>query len=515
MNTTIIFLDLAKLPGWFDKWLDVPAGQLGAVLYPDGSGKTFPPGRHILLRWTERLAGRGAGMVIALLPGGAFPIRVEGRVFSHDGQLLEALVTPQVAITAPLEILRNGSILTDLSRQDAQTALGMVTSDYALADLVMGQPPQHLDRELARSLEPVLRAAALEVREWGLVAFWSAEKRARAAEIAAQIELRLQNVELEQKMAAAENQAEYEDFLRQLAAGLELKVSMHPIAIPVKEDTPQAVAPRGGLIRRVNDLLSGLRPSPGTHHQPNLAAMFQKEKPTSEAPASALRLQISFWLDFRWILLYLFAGVILSILAWEFGTWVPPQIFRVLTAIWVAILTLVLGELKQLVERREKIANAILMRKSRGRIQDLVQNNRGRADQLVRAQIAGDLNRGAQVLDDLMSRAYRGGDEGSSRTLRQLREKFNEAARKVMQPGYGQPGYLQEQWNVDAERWERMLDYDDERLQEAVNLANLTGRLQEDFATNPDALAQLPGLESRLDSLLFNFSGRERAVQIN
>jgi hypothetical protein len=242
-------ISLKKLPGWADKWLEVPVGWQGVVVDANGYSRILRPGKHIVLNAWQHLVGKatGTGMQLALVMSQPFSALLEtSHLLSADGELLDASLLATLDVVEPVKLLQNtaltqdGSLLLPVSMLDVQTGLQPLAAQYNGADLHSGMLAEQLAGEICQRLGAQLSAAGLRLRAVTLLTFWPSAQSASIAEKVQLLGERLQDLELQRRMAKIETQAQLDDFINQVQPEL-AKIGLHSTEPePQVPKTPQA-----------------------------------------------------------------------------------------------------------------------------------------------------------------------------------------------------------------------------------------------------------------------------------
>lgn len=508
----------SELSGKLNRFLEVPPGRTGVVIFTDGKTQILPPGKHRILTWGERVAGKGAGMIAGYVPSEPCPFQLQARYFfSGDGELLDAWLQAQAEITDPVRffkgfVLPQGvleSNVLDLSSEDTQTALGTIARRYAAADLTAGLAERQIRGALDGLLTGILEGLGLRLLNLQAMSFWRSEERAELAEKIQALEERLQDVELQKRMAAVETQAQFDEFVQQVAPEFG---EANRLRVMV-EDAPKADGKKSQPVgAKVTGWTRALKNESAAPSRWRLSNLFGKQADSQsslpERPRRAWWFSGSLWIAFLII-----SGAMVTQVSLDMGKDISKEfMFAWITSVWMIILPLLFDAVRRMVDKREKIAEQRWRYGSIAHIDNLTGRDRARADRLVRGQVGGDIKAGAGMLDDLVSRSFKSGNQELALKIRALRQKFEDAIEKVNQSSFGAPPYLSD-LNIPKRGWELMLDYDEQVLAESNAVADLAQQLQETYSAGNDPAAGLAELESRLDALLYHFGGRERAVK--
>lgn len=512
---------VSQLSGKLNRYLEIPPGHIGVIIASNQNARILSPGKHLVLNWSERLAGKGAGMIAGYVPGEKCVLQLQASYFlSGDGVLLDAWVSALAAITDPVRFFKEWVVpqngmdtnVLNLSSADTQAVFGTIARRYVAADLIAGLPARQINEELTRLLDGLLQSNGLELTSIQALSFWRSDERAELAEKVQALEERLQDVELQKRMAAVETQAQYEEFVQQIAPEVLNKSRLQVVA----QDTPAQTEKKSQpLPEKISNWVRVLKNQTSVHSHWRMNGLLKKKEDPQPLPRPNRPIPSWwFWYVF-WIFLLLAIGLFVTGLSIYFGKGISGDFqFAWLTGLWLVILPLIFEALKRLVQKREEIAEQNWRCGNLQHIDQLTGNNRTQADRLVRGQVANDMKTAAAMLDDLVSRSYHNGEQEKALRIRDLRRKFEDVSDKVAQTNFGAPPYLSD-LNIPKRSWEILLDYDEQLLAESSALADLAKQFQEIFTSKDDLTADLVSLEGHLDTFLYHFSGRQRAIKLN
>jgi hypothetical protein len=512
---------LKELPGWLGKDLVVPPGRQGVTVRQDGPSRTYPPGKHRILSAWGRLLGQGAGLLAGYIPAEPFrAVILVPYLFSGDQVLLDTSVSALVSVcdagrylveqVAPAGEMAHAVV--DLSGPDVKMGIASLVRRYSAADLVQGLPTRLIANEIQSRLQEALQGQGLLVYELQVISFWRSDERVLAAEKIQAMEERLHGLEMQQSMASAETQAQYDDFIHQLQPGLGEIIGVRPVAPSATAGRPVSET----LKSWVRPGQSAQAPRPHWALQDLFGRKDSAETTAAGATLAAPKVRRP---PRRWwmpgMLYILGLGVIAALLTWlvqQVGRQASPNVtIPFITSLWMAVIPLALNEFKKMHEKREEYALATWALPGATRLDILVKNDRAHADRLVREQCRAELHTCSEMLADMVTRIYKSGQTELAIQVRDLKEKFLRGEGQVAGGSFGAPAYL-EDVHLSDQAWERMLDYDEDLLQRAGTLSHTVNVAQLGLSDASKAL-NLPGLEQNLDAFLYRFSGRTRALK--
>ena len=510
-------LPMREWSGALDRFFQVPAGRTGVVIYADGQARTFPPGKHRILSMVERMQGKGAGLRAGFVPSAPFNglCRSE-HLLSGDDELLEANLMAAVAVTDPArffqeQVAPKGELrhaILDLGGPQVDAGYHILKR-YAAQDLISGLPTAQLANELRPWLAAELENLGLRLNAIQVISFWRSEDRLMVAEKAHQIAEQL-------RVLQQPSQAQAVPALMQADQVVVRPVAADPAA-PAATATglPLPPAPAGSTpLTALQDWLATIQLPDFQNLRPRwkLQSLFRKSETAEIKIPPVRRPQRRWWLPgIIWAVFLLLLGYLVTRTTLNLGDAVSPEArFGFITGLWMVILPLVFETVRRMVLKREMIAETIWMLPGATHLDELVRSDRARADRLVRQQCQTELARSVEMLDALTARVYRSGQVEAALELRRLKQTFEEAHTRLLQPTFGAPAYLSN-LNVSQAAWNRMLDYDEELLY----IANALSEKVNQFQQSGDSLApeQAVQLQRSLDQLLYYFGGRSLALK--
>lgn len=516
---------LEDLPGRISKKLVVPPGRLGVVIYPDGSSRTFPPGEHRLLSAWQRLQGKGIGMTVGYLRPGEIAAGARlACLLSGDRELLDAhlvcLLEIQDAVrffsefVAPRGELRE--TILELDPQLLQEALGAITTHYAAIDLEQGRVSAPLLAQIRPHLELLLGKQGLSLKEIHPLIFSRAENRAVIAQKTQELAERLQDVELQAKMAAIENQVQLDDFLQQVAPGLQQVAHLNA-------DVAQEAQGKGkGSVADMLRAWVGLESTSGKEKRPwSLGNLFQKKQAAGKKGTrpEIRRVPVLAWLP---RLIWMAFIIVLAFSSSWIAEWIAPQAnlpdrLQFHFAVWGIAIPILLESLNALyVKRLEQAEQAehSWMLPGYQQLDNLVGDDRHWADELVREQCARELTHIREMVETMRSMEYKRGNTILALKLRnEVEQNASRCAEKVQQTNYGQPPYVSD-LHVSHNAWLHMLDYDEELLLLVHALSEQAKLLQQKAHTAELTEAMITRLNADITQFCNRFFERGRPLQV-
>jgi ABC-type multidrug transport system fused ATPase/permease subunit len=404
----------------------------------------------------------------------------------------------------------------------ARKMLGAVTTKYAATDLVHGLPPR-LNGELLNALGMFAAGWGLSVKNIPLVVISCSEDRLAIAEKTQALQERLQDVALQAKMAEIENQAQLDEFIQQVdpqagavlhpqvaqVAPAEVAPALVPAQTAPVNDAPSAARKPGEYLRT----LLG-RTGRGNSRRGGLLAALFHQKP--KATAETRELPHLWWLRRGlWIAVVLIVGGILTYLVvkmaasasldWKLG---------LLGLIWVPVIKIIMDNIKVLYEKSEAAFEVTRASSASSRLDDLVGDDRRRADELVREQCQKELGHVREVLQDIRTREFKRDKTEMALKLRnELERNAEEGIKKIGNSDFGCPAYVTD-LHLNRNAWNEMLNYDEDVLGYAHALSDKAHLLQQKSQADGLDMAQLASFDSDISDFCNRFFERGRPIKI-
>jgi hypothetical protein len=472
-------LRLVQLPGWLGKRIQVPAGWVGVAVHPNGESRIYQPGNHALLSWWQRQTGKGIGIKVGLVSTGPFTQSFNlPYLLSGDGVLLDASLVCSLVVNDPVRFFtavvvpQGEPILTqvDLDPGPVQEALGALVQRYAAADLVSGLVTSKLGGQLGSGLAAtLLQNQGIGLNEMLLLTITRSEDRAIIAEKVQSLKERLQNVDLDAKMAEVENQAQLDDFIHQVEPDL---ADVTHLQVGSDEKDKAKGSPKEKLADAVRSWLAA-KSSPDGGKRWRLFGDLFRHKAKGETPAGKNKLPgvaPNWWQSsLFWILFVIAVGLVLTVLINHFGRSLDwPNRVGLMVLVWGFVLEEILKSIKRFNERREKLSEDAWMLPGIQHLGDLVRNDRQWADDLLRGECVRELEHVREVVADVRSREYkRGKMDLALRLKNEVERNASDCIARIQRQDFGHPPYL-----TDLHISQRMLAYALDKDEDLLLLAN-------------------------------------------
>jgi len=504
---------LKQLRGWLGKRLVVPTGYQGVVLFSDGRVRILPPGKHTVLNPWQRLGGKGVGLRVAIVNAGEVSETLDApHLLSGDGTLIDAAILTTLKISDPALLVQapvwseDDSLTLSVNREEIRNALLPLVSEYAAEDLFGTLPTTHVLDGVYAQLTPLLKQKGIMLLQVDLLTFYPSSKRVEIARQVQELESRLDDAKAQEQLAGLETQAQLQGFIQETQPGLRgMGIVTKPAAAGAQTRT---------LWQRFCQLFRPKTPQP----MRLLSALFGGKRDKSGKPLGVSNLPRFWWLGN--LLLIAFAVVLAYVLSQIFvkltdGTNWFDQL-EILIPIWGFALAVTLENVRRILQIQEAHMEANWSRPGGGSLNNIARNDRERADALVRQQCAQEIQHINEILEDLQTRIYRGGqgDSDQALRLRNLRRKVDDLKARVLDTQYGRPPYMTD-LRVTWRMLQTLLDYDEDLLLHVQALGEKAGKLQQKAGT-PQWNANLPDeLERELDAFMLRFAGREHVMLIS
>jgi hypothetical protein len=513
---------LTELPGWLSKTLVVPPGRLGVVVGADGSARTFPVGRHKILSFGERLAGAGGKVLVGYIPVEPFHAQFETQhLLTGDEELIDAGLSARLSIGDPGRYLIEqvapagelNQVVVSLENSELKTGIADLARRYTAADLIHGLPTCFIADELQTRLSTALFNQGLKVDTLEVISFWRSDEQVRVAEKVQTLEERLQDLELQKRMAAADTQAQYDDFMHQLQPELGEELGVRPVA-PTADGTVNAAArrPVGETLKQW--VKPGKAPQPSEQRSLLGRLLSRKEIPQGDVKNTVRRPPRGWWIPRAlWIAFLVLAPALVTwVLATSDRGFSRDITWGFVTGLWMMVVPILLNAIRLLIEKKEELVLSTWALPGAVRLEVLAKNDRARTDRLVRTQCGNELRRCGEMLADMVTRVYQAGDTDAALRLRTLKQKFQDGEQKVRQPDYGVPVYL-ETVTITDPAWDVMLDYEENLLLKGAGLSEAVHQAQSVQTAGSDGQVDPARIEQQLDDFIYTFERRNRVVK--
>jgi len=452
MNTTFVsptgsdasigrLIQIADLEGWFAKWLVVPEGYRGIVMYPDGEVRDLSAGRLPVLSFRQRAAGRGIGARVALVS--TLPFTRYLPVFglrSGDGALLKANLVLSATIGDAARFMEQAPVTA--GRLDAPSPDPFLVSEqlralvrqFTTVDLLSGAAASALKRDLLPLLQPLFANTGLRLLDFIAISFLSADEQLKTAEQEHDVQEALKKLAHEAGLAELERQAEKKDFQRQLE-GQPAGAGLPPTAGKPETEKGKPLPPPFSFDRR------------------------KKSEIRRELPPGYLRLQV-LKISAMFIFMAILTVVVDPLLIW-LNLRNSIQVPGLLTSLWttaVVIFGKTVWDIYEKVTKEEKQSQFIDYAPE-SELDDIAFSRHTSVDEFLRTQANREL---AHILENLNHTWKNLSQRDQTRVawaLKQLVHSVEQLKERVLDPVFGQPSYPTNHGNLH-ELQTRQIEYD-------------------------------------------------------
>ena len=501
-------LSPSDMSGRGGKVLEVPPGRKGIVIKKDGEAKTYEPGKHTILSPSERLSD---SIQVGIIPAGPFSARFKAEnLLSKDDELLDAGLICEVEVLDPArfftqQVVPQGVIFGNTLTLPAETAwdiLGSPTRRFDADDLLAGDPTERMLPLIHGQIEAVITGQGLYLDFILIIAFTLVADRILAAEKALSFRERLRDVEFKDKVSEIQSKEKLKEFIQEEEPELIEAVGLHPVVEGEKKpaslietfltwiEAEVEGAVQSGRFR-VNKLLGGLG---------------KKEKPRRKR-----RRARRWWLPrVALVIIVAFIAILLTLLVnWIAGDARSDALWGFHLAVWSAVAVVLFDSVRVLMQKREELESDFWSEPGYTQVDELVGNDRKKADALIRKRCKSDLTNAQDMLNDIRSRVYKSGNEDMALKIRTLEKKLGRVRENVLDPLVGVPPYVTDM-KIKRKMWQKMLDYDEGLLVRVSALSEDAQSLQQKYAEGKFNLDLLNQLEARLDAFLHHFKNRSQ-----
>lgn len=517
---------LGELEGRVSKQLTVPEGKKGVVIYPDGTSKTFPPGKHEIINPIQRMMGSGVGIQAGYVPDESFPARMTAlNLVSNDGELLDVVIGVVCQVEDPVHFFqRNVSergvlgedVEFDASHEHIRDELLYLANQYQAEDLIHGKAKEAFSLDLFRILKQYFNGQGVGLLNINLLTFVRSALKVEAQEKLQELNERLLDVELRKQMAAAETQAELNEFLDNLSPELKDSMGIHFVSPAEKrEQKPEnelrfpLTDSQAKMIRRWTTLEHNPEAMPGLLERLTSSIFKKKKDEKVEKIRKRWWLGRAIWMTFVFLLT---GGLTLIVIALTgSANWLDK--IELFIPVWAFGLGAELESVKALFEKRESIAES-WSHSGITQLDDLVKKDHQQIDQLVRRECSREITQIEGIFEDVQSTVFRDGNEDLALTIRQFRRDKLEAAREQLgDPRFGTPVYLQDVKVTKGAR-EHMWDYDEDLILHVQALSEKAQIIQMRKSSKEISAKTVADFERDLDFFMQRFVGRARPLKM-
>jgi hypothetical protein len=496
-------LPVSELDGRLNKYLDVPHDRLGLSYSASGEIKYFSSGRHKVSSFSERILNSDQDVIYGIVPTEQFSVQLEAPLLtSRDGGLVDLHMICRVKINTPekffaQEVLPQENIYDEplmMDEVETRDALNPFVSQHDWIDLVHGYSIDRLIELMFPFLPKFLESHGMELVSVDIIGFQRSEQQESHNHKNWSL-----NDQIETLDSVKENQSEdniFDKIKNKLPDGFRIKD-------PGNKD----------LLEQINNIDPDLKLQNQSKRRGLLGRLLGQKNPEEAIPHKRLP---RFWWFGRtlWILSLLSIGALLTVVALKlrenidgFDLW-----NFILFGVWGVNLPLVFNSVTKLIEKREKLSEERWMAPGSVYLDDLVRNNRQKADQVVRQHCSEELSKTVKVLHDIRSRAFKQNKTEEALCLRNLERKIDDASRDLNSEQFGKAPYLKELY-IPNQAWHRMLDYDEYLMLYSNALCDISGKIQADYVDHGINTNTLDELERQVDLFITKFAARSRALK--
>jgi len=534
MTNQSLPLPLAKayrakdLPGYWVRTLEVPAGRKGIVLQTSGQHRMLPPGRHVVLVILTRLLGSGSGLSAGYIPEQPFAAFIKAtNLLSGDDELVDASMLCLVTVADPVVFFRSQVLpLKEISAEGLKLSPHLIAENliplvrrYAASDLSAGLPTDYLLDQVSELVEHQLSEQGLKLNAIKMLSFIRADDRLEIASKLQKLEEKLAGIQMDAQLASLENQAQLDDFIRQMHSDIGIPAGLRPIYEASngnmnKSSIPQKIKEK--LIGTLNTWLQQHPLEQSTDQAWRILGMLKKENPQQkEKNAAASQRALSAWLRKRALLVsgMILGGCVLSVLIFALTVKATDGVrWGLLFILWGPILAVIAQNIVKVFRKQTELQDTYWDTAGIVKIDDLARGKKDRVDQLVREQIDQELSHISEMMIACRSKAYRSGDEPLAIRFMELTRRLESHRAQIQNPEFGAAPYLKD-FKINPEALGQMLDYDEGLLVQIANHAEYAHILQQKVISGGMVDADLTTLESRLETFEHAFARRARAMQ--
>ena len=513
---------LKDLPGWWGKHLQVPPGRTGVAIDQQGKVRTFPPGNHRLLSTWERLLGKGVGLRVGLVPSEEFTSTITlDYLLSGDGALLDLLLVCRLQVgdaglffsqvILPQGEITEGEISLDPALMKA--SLGALVARYAAADLLHGRLDQTLGSQVESTLSTSLGSQGLMLSSISLFSLSLSEKRLELAEKAQVLKERLQDLEIQNKMAAIENQVQLDEFIQQVNP--EMK-KLAQVQLGESAETPGKGSQKNTAGKSLDQWLNIKTHLDPASRRWKIEDLFKRRQVDKKLTGAAKVPRHKWWLGrVTWMVaIFLLAIILTGLINWLAAEASLNDRWQLLLIIWGFALGAILESIKSLYQKREQISETNWSLTGFQHLDELVGDDRQWADQVVREHCASELNHIRETISEVRSVEYKRGKTELALQLRnQVEHNIETCIQKIERPDFGRPTYITD-LHVNQRAWEHLLDKDEDLLFFVDALGDQAHLLQQKSLSEEPIDTLVKDLDVQISIFCNRFYERGRPLQV-
>ncbi|HQA28472.1 MAG TPA: hypothetical protein PLA02_04555 [Brevefilum fermentans] len=501
---------LKDLSGWISKKLIVPPGRKGIALFRDGSYDLFTPGENRVITDLDRFLGKGAGFWAGYVPSEKFNATVSiSNLLSGDEKLLDLNILCDIAVenevrffqevVIPQGDISSHNLVLDLPEL-YQTFASMVR-DYTADDLTSGNLEHEFAQKASILLANLLPNKGIRFEDILVISLWGQEDRIAVQQQILNLNQKLKDLEFEQKVAQAENEADLEKVLKDNGIVLPKKAQLFPLNFQKKNQT------------KLKEWVEGVTNDGQPGHNFRLRSLLiKKEIDTANRPDSPF---LNNWWVPRviWIVLVILAAIAATYFMRQASSkyeWLSRSEFYI--TIWMFVLAAVIESVSKLFKQWEGFFADVKKPSDLLGLDNIKFKDRQTIDRVIREQSQMELNRQWEILNELRGKVYRAGDEDLALEIKQVERKLEEFLPKLKDAGVGKPVYLMDDIKLTKASWNLLMDKEEILLIKAAMLTQSAQGIQLAFSESKTLKELLYKYEAELDIFISDFIGRNRIL---
>lgn len=512
-NTSKFYLakayQLKDLKGWISKKLIVPPGCTGIALFRDGKTDRFSPGENRVITDLDRFLGKGAGFWAGYIPGDKFSTAISvSNLISGDNKLIDLNLLCEVAVedekrffietVIPQGEISNQPLVLDLP--DLFYALASMVRNYTADDLTGGLINSEISEKAQSLLCKMLPIKGIKFESIILMSLWNQEDRLAIEEQVFLLNQKLQDLELEKRLAQAENK---EDFIKIL--------NENGVKMPKTAGFFQFNDSEKSEI--IKDWAEGMtsRRQPG--HNFRLRSLLIKNE-MDHAKHTRAPILKNWWVPrVIWIIFVVLAAIgatyYLKRASLQYE-WLNRSEFFV--TIWMFVLAAIIESVTKLFKQWENFFSDVPKPPNLLGLDDIKFKDYETIDSIIRDQSHLELTRQWEILNELRGKVYRAGDEDTALDMKQLELKLEGFLPKLKDQKVGKPVYLLDDIKLTKSSWSFLMDQEEVLLVKAALLTQSAQAIQADALGSKPIAENLGNYEAELDIFISDFIGRTRIL---
>lgn len=501
---------IEDLPGWLSKTLNVPPGRTGISIFRDGRHDLYTPGENRVISKLDRLRGKGAGFWAGYIPSEKFNASVSiSNLLSGDDKLLDLNILCAVAVEDEVRffqevVIPQGEISTNnlvIDLPELYQTFASMVRNYAADDLTSGNLELEFAQKATTLLVNLLPNKGVRFEDILVISLWGQEERIAIQQQVLKLNQKLEDLEFEQKVAQAENEAELEKILKDNGVVLPKKAQLFPLNFEKKNQTKL----KDWAETVTNDTQPG-------HNFRLRSLLVKKEIDAGNRPDSPI---LNNWWVPRviWIVVVIICAVLATYFMLKGSSkfeWLTRSEFYV--SIWMFVLAVVIESVSKLFKQWEGYFAVVKKPVDLLGLDNIKFKDCQTIDRVIREQSQMELNRQWEILNELRGKIYRAGDEDLALEIKQVERKHEEFLPKLKDARVGKPVYLMEDIKLTKASWSLLMDKDEVLLIKAAMLTQSAQEIQNADSDSKSIHDLIQKYEAELDVFISDFVGRSRIL---